>query len=277
METFVNESKETFKLVQCSNCKKEKEQNEFRFYKGSYTKNCNVCLNHGNKNKCEHNRRKDRCKDCGGIGICEHNRRKDQCKDCNGSQICEHKSRKNICKKCKGKSICEHNRVKIFCKVCDGSQICQHKKIRSRCKECKGGSICEHNRHKEDCKDCGGSQICEHKKERKKCKICNFKGYLRDIISSRIYCALKQNKELSSQEYIGCSTEKLKEHLEKQFKNGMTWENQGQWHIDHIIPVNYKENGQEPTLEEVIKRLHYTNLQPLWASENMSKGNRYIG
>ena len=54
----------------------------------------------------------------------------------------------------------------------------------------------------------------------------------------------------------------------------MTWENYGKiWHIDHIVPINYNN----PTLEEVIKRLHYLNTQPLWASENISKGNRYIG
>lgn len=54
----------------------------------------------------------------------------------------------------------------------------------------------------------------------------------------------------------------------------MTWENYGKiWHIDHIVPINYKN----PTLDEVIKRLHYLNTQPLWASENISKGNRYIG
>ena len=54
----------------------------------------------------------------------------------------------------------------------------------------------------------------------------------------------------------------------------MSWENYGKiWHIDHIIPISYKN----PSLDEVIQRLHYLNTQPLWASENISKGNRYIG
>jgi hypothetical protein len=53
----------------------------------------------------------------------------------------------------------------------------------------------------------------------------------------------------------------------------MTWENYGDvWEIDHIVPLKY----QDPTLEQVIERLHYTNTQPLWASENASKGNRFI-
>ena len=39
----------------------------------------------------------------------------------------------------------------------------------------------------------------------------------------------------------------------------------------------YKENNKEPTIDDIIKRLHYTNLQPMWAKENLSKGNKFIG
>ena len=49
----------------------------------------------------------------------------------------------------------------------------------------------------------------------------------------------------------------------------MTWDNYGEWHIDHITPLKYNN----PSLEEVIERLHYTNTQPLWAEDNLSKGN----
>jgi len=59
----------------------------------------------------------------------------------------------------------------------------------------------------------------------------------------------------------------------------MTWENQGKggWDIDHIIPVLYKQDGIEPSEEEVIKRLHYTNCSAMWHIENVKKGNRYVG
>jgi hypothetical protein len=58
----------------------------------------------------------------------------------------------------------------------------------------------------------------------------------------------------------------------------MTWENHGDWHIDHITPLRYRENPDDIiSLEETIKRLHFTNTQPLWASENTAKGNRFIG
>jgi hypothetical protein len=57
----------------------------------------------------------------------------------------------------------------------------------------------------------------------------------------------------------------------------MTWENHGEWQIDHIIPLRYEQDGVKPTLEDTIDRLHYTNTQPLWAADNIAKGNRYIG
>lgn len=70
---------------------------------------------------------------------------------------------------------------------------------------------------------------------------------------------------------LGVSFDKVKEHLEKQFKEGMTWENHGRygWHIDHIIPLSFAKNE-----EELINLCHYTNLQPLWAIDNIRKGNK---
>ena len=90
---------------------------------------------------------------------------------------------------------------------------------------------------------------------------------------ARIYHLLKREKSKQTIEYLGCSIEDFKTHIEDQFKDGMTWENYGQWHIDHIIPLMY----EKPSIEEVIKRLHYTNTQPLWADENLAKRNRYTG
>ena len=72
---------------------------------------------------------------------------------------------------------------------------------------------------------------------------------------------------------LGCSVEDFKDHITAQLRDGMTWENFGQWHIDHIVPLKYGT----PTLEDTIERLHYTNTQPLWAADNMSKGSRYVG
>jgi len=72
-------------------------------------------------------------------------------------------------------------------------------------------------------------------------------------------------------EIIGCPPKFLKEHLEKQFVSGMTWENRGKWHIDHIIPLSSAK-----TEEELYKLCHYTNLQPLWAEDNLRKSNKIV-
>jgi hypothetical protein len=72
-------------------------------------------------------------------------------------------------------------------------------------------------------------------------------------------------------EIIGCTPEFLKEHLEQQFVDGMTWENRSEWHIDHIIPLSSANNE-----EEIYKLCHYTNLQPLWAEDNLKKGNKIV-
>lgn len=80
----------------------------------------------------------------------------------------------------------------------------------------------------------------------------------------------KNNKSIK---YIGCTPNELKSHLESQFTDGMSWDNYGMygWHIDHIIPKSLIK-----TEEDLIKISHYTNLQPLWAKDNLSKGNKIL-
>lgn len=111
--------------------------------------------------KCEHGKRKSRCKMCGGSEICEHGKRKSRCKECNGSEICEHGRRNSACKDCLGAYICEHGRRKSACKDCLGSSICEHRRQKQFCKDCLGSSICEHGKRKTYCKSCGGSQLCK--------------------------------------------------------------------------------------------------------------------
>jgi len=114
----------------------------------------------------------------------------------------------------------------------------------------------------------------------KVCPICHPTEHIASVSRCRIRAALKGNKELSSTEYIGCEYSFLRKYITDQFTGEMSWEKymEGLIHIDHIIPIQYKEDGvTPPTLDIVIERLHYTNLQPLWAKDNIAKGNRYIG
>jgi hypothetical protein len=76
-------------------------------------------------------------------------------------------------------------------------------------------------------------------------------------------------KRSKSSEMLGCDWDTLKQFIEQQFTDGMDWTNRDQWHIDHITPL-----ASAKTEERLIELCHYTNLQPLWASENMSKGSK---
>lgn len=78
----------------------------------------------------------------------------------------------------------------------------------------------------------------------------------------------KKNKTF---EIVGCTPQELKEYLEKQFVDGMSWENRSEWHIDHIIPLSSAK-----TEEELCKLCHYKNLQPLWAIDNIKKSNNIL-
>lgn len=89
-------------------------------------------------------------------------------------------------------------------------------------------------------------------------------------LRNRLYCALKTKnwkKHTKFALYIGCDSETLVNHIQVQFKDGMSWDNQGQWHIDHIIALD-----SATTEEELHKLCHYTNLQPMWALDNIRKG-----
>lgn len=63
----------------------------------------------------------------------------------------------------------------------------------------------------------------------------------------------------------------VKIHFENLFTDGMNWDNMDKWHIDHIIPLRLAE-----TEEDVFRLCHYTNLQPLWAIDNLKKGGKIL-
>lgn len=223
---------------------------------------------------CEHDKIRSRCRECpdGGGNICIHDKQKSNCRDC-GTSFCIHDKVKNLCRECNGTSFCEHGTRKNTCKACFGISICIHDRLKTQCKICIGGSVCNHGRIRSKCRDCENIFYCEHDTRKNECKHCDIIGYISQICRCRVLSALKSEKSKSTIEYLGCDIETFKIHIESQFKEGMSWENHGEWHIDHIKPVKY----DNPTLEECIERLHYTNTQPLWADENISKGNRFIG
>lgn len=83
---------------------------------------------------------------------------------------------------------------------------------------------------------------------------------------------IKAEKSDSTLNLTGCTIKELKNYLEEQFTEGMTWDNHGDWHIDHIKPICAFDLSSE---EEQKRCFHFTNLQPLWAEDNLSKGGKY--
>lgn len=93
-----------------------------------------------------------------------------------------------------------------------------------------------------------------------------------DTLRKRIAIAIKRQytkKAYSSVELLGCTPKEAREHIEKQFVEGMTWDNYPEWHVDHIIPCSFFDLTKPEQQKECF---NYTNLQPLWAIDNMKKG-----
>ena len=110
-------------------------------------------------------------------------------------------------------------------------------------------------------------KIREHKRNKFRNNI-NYR--LSQIIRIRILQALKgKSKSKNTIKLLGCTIEKLWNHLEKKFKPGMTRYNHGLWHVDHIRPCA-SFNLKKPKQQSIC--FHYTNLQPLWAKDNIIKG-----
>jgi len=153
---------------------------------------------------------------------------------------------------------------------------------RNACKECNS----EHNKqyyqdNKEKVLERHKQYFQEHKEERyeyQRNRKANNPAYaLRHNVSTAIWKALKRNAGSKAGEsvlqYLPYTIEQLEVHIEKQFRLGMTWENHGEWHIDHIYPHSLLpyDSMDHPNF---LKAWRLENLQPLWAEENMSKGNK---
>jgi RecJ-like exonuclease len=186
-----------------------------------------------------------------------------------------------ICSKCKGKKD-----------VCNFNKSSRNKNgLRGECKECQIKYYLNNNetlkkRRKEryfenTVKELNRNKIYYDKNKTdiiEKLKIkrqTNHTFRLKNNIRSRIIQFLNSynlHKDNKTFDIIGCSPEFLKEYLEQKFTEGMSWDLMGKHiHIDHIVPLSSAN-----TEEEVYKLCHYTNLQPLWAADNLKKGSKIL-
>jgi hypothetical protein len=91
-------------------------------------------------------------------------------------------------------------------------------------------------------------------------------------ISSLIRLSFIKNgysKSSKTREILGCDYPFFKAYIEQRFLPGMSWENRSEWHLDHITPV-----ASADTEKKLIKLNHYTNFRPLWAADNIRKGDK---
>lgn len=193
-----------------------------------------------------------------------------------------------ICSKCKEeKNICEFgkdssrkNNLSYLCKVCliNKSRLYKEKN--------KEKILQSYSQYRKNNKEKMKISRTEYKKNNKE-KIKEYRRYYSDkrrkesdLVrlmenvrrrTNHFFNYKNIRKKGSIFTILGCCLEDFLKHLESKFEEGMTWKNHGNngWHIDHIIPLSSAK-----TEEEVYKLCHYTNLQPLWAHENLSKGNK---
>ena len=120
--------------------------------------------------------------------------------------------------------------------------------------------------------DSNREKIKEDLKKRKQSDLLfRFSTNVRANIKNSFKRGTNQfRKDARTETILGCTIEEFRVHIENQFKEGMTFENYGEWHLDHIKPISLAT-----TKEEVKDLCHYKNYQPLWAKENLLKSNKY--
>lgn len=104
----------------------------------------------------------------------------------------------------------------------------------------------------------------------------NIQARLGNLVRARIKDALGDKRKVGSAvRDLGCTVNELKFYLDGKLKDGMTWENYGYhgWHIDHIMPLAYFDLSDR---EQFLRAVHYTNLQPMWAKDNLRKGKKLL-
>ena len=207
----------------------------------------------------------------------------------------EHKIENDIemkhCPTCdKWKQLSEYNKqssswdkLARMCRIC----YCEYKNNKRKTDEnYREKDILYNNKYKQSGRRKEVSKIrYENKKEEinKKQVEYNKKRYNSDSYFRAVFCMRTRISKLLRQKnadknnkfynYLGCNKSEFIEYFQSKFKEGMKWENHGEWHIDHIKPCALFNLLDE---EEQKKCFHYTNLQPLWAFENLSKGCKYI-
>ena len=158
----------------------------------------------------------------------------------------------------------------------------QHYIYRKECKICRNQYVNEWVKSNSDKKknyqkkyrDSNSSKITTYRRDYVSKKYNEDLLYrLKDNISNSIRRHMKSSKTSRTHEILDCTISFFIKYIESKFQDGMTWDNHGLrgWHLDHIIPLASAKND-----DELIKLNHYTNFQPLWWRDNISKSDKII-
>lgn len=117
----------------------------------------------------------------------------------------------------------------------------------------------------------GRQKSREYEQGRKSCPLRRLRNSVRSRIAKALLATQPSDQKIR---LVGCTISELRTHLERQFQLGMTWENRGRygWHIDHIRPCA-SFDLTDPEQQKLC--FHFTNLQPLWAEDNLAKGAKW--
>ena len=190
-----------------------------------------------------------------GIRILSPDGHQYKCKECRkiDNKIYYDKNRKEILKQKKKYSTINKERIAQYCKEW----------------QCINKDYC--NQYYQDNKEEKIKYQVAYNKLKRETDI-QFKLY--DNLRCRLRLALKgKNKSLNTMFLIGCEIDYLMFHIQNQFTHGMSWDNYGDWHMDHIKPCSLFDLSKP---SEQRKCFNYSNLQPLWAIDNLRKGNKII-
>ena len=152
-----------------------------------------------------------------------------------------------------------------------------HKKMKdgrhNRCKVCSNRSSSEYIWSEEQLTTKRAYNVIYHRERRRVDSIFNLKRAVRGSMCIWFKSATKGKylKLEHTTELLQCSLEFFIEYIQSKFIEGMTLENYGQWHLDHIMPL-----ATAKTREDIVRLNHYTNFQPLWAKDNLSKGSKIL-
>jgi len=190
----------------------------------------------------------------------------------------QHKKRCPKCHKVKkfnefGKSINRMFGIAIYCKQC--ISVLGVKNREQNNKRCRLWGVRNKEKISKYNKKWNKKNRLYYKKYNKKRKKEDVCYRIRMNLSARLTQTVQNNRKSASiLKLIGCDLNYLKKYLEEQFFDGMSWDNYGYWgwHIDHIRPCASFDLSKP---EEQRKCFHYSNLQPLWAKDNLSKGSKY--